>query len=64
MSMNAYEVISLALPPYVLGIITEKMLFAVTIRACYNTKNSCQNASVFRIRCRTHLKCRLEMNRI
>ena len=54
MLMNAYEVISLALPPYVLGIIPDQVLFAVMIRARYNTKNSCQHASVFRISCRTH----------
>ena len=54
MSMNAYEVISLALPPYVLGIIPEQVLFAVMLRTRYNTKNSCQHAIVFHIRCRTH----------
>ena len=54
MSMNAYEVISLALPPYVLGIIPEQVLFAVMLRARYNTKKKCQHASVFRIRRRTH----------
>ena len=53
-SMNAYEVISLALHPYVLGIITEHVLFAVMLRARYNTKNNCQHASIFRIRRRTH----------
>ena len=54
MSMNAYEVISLALPPYVLDIITEQVLFAVTLRSRYNTKNSCQHTSVFCIRRCTH----------
>ena len=54
MSMNAYEVISLALPPYVLGIITEQVIFAVMLRARYNMKNSCQHPSVFCIRRRTH----------
>ena len=54
MSMNAYEVIRLALPPYVLGIIPQQMLFAVILRARYNTKNSCQHKSVFRIRRCTH----------
>ena len=54
MSMNAYEVISLALPPYVLGIIPEQVLFAVMLHARYNTKNSCQHAIVFRIRRCTH----------
>ena len=54
MSMNAYEVISLALPPYVLGIIPEQVLFTVMLRAHYNTKNSCQHVSVFRIRRCTH----------
>ena len=54
MSMNAYEVISLALPPYFLAIIPEKVIFAVMLHACYNTNNSCQHASVFCIRCRTH----------
>ena len=52
--MNAYEVISLALPPYVLGIIPEQVLFAVMLCGPYNTKNSCQHASVFRIGRRTH----------
>ena len=52
--MNAYEMISLALPPYVLGIIPEQVLFAVMLRARYNTKNSCQHTSVFCIRCCTH----------
>ena len=54
MSTNAYEVIDLALPPYVLGIIPEQVLFAVMLRARYNTKNSCQHVSVFRICRRTH----------
>ena len=54
MSMNAYEVISLALPPYVLGIIPEQVFFAVMLRDRYNTKNSYQHASVFCIHCRTH----------
>ena len=53
-SMNEYKVISLALHPYVLGIIPEQVLFAVILRARYHTKNSCQHASVFRIRRRTH----------
>ena len=52
--MKAYEVISLALHPYVLGIIPEQVLFAVMFRAHYNTQNSCQHASVFGIRRRTH----------
>ena len=52
--MNAYEVISLVLHPYVMGIIPEQVLFAVMLRAGYNTKNSCQHASVFPIRRRTH----------
>ena len=56
MSMYAYEVISLAVPPYVLGIIPEQVLFTVMLRAHYNTKNSCQHASVFRIRRRIHHK--------
>ena len=51
--MNPYEVISLALHPYILGIIPEQVLFAVILRARYNTKNSCQHASVFCIRRRT-----------
>ena len=54
MPMNAYEVISLALPLYVLAIIPEQVLFAVMLRARYNTKNSCQHTSVFCIRCCTH----------
>ena len=54
MSMNAYKVISLALPPYILGIIPEQVLFVVMLRARYNTKNSCQHVIVFRIRRRTH----------
>ena len=52
--MNAYEVISLALHPYVLGIIPEQVLFAVMLCAHYNTKNSCQHVSVFTVRHRTH----------
>ena len=51
--MNAYEVISLALPSYVLGIIPKQVLFVVMLRAQYNIKKI-QHASVFRIRCRTH----------
>ena len=54
MSMNAYEVISLALPPHVLSILPEQVIFAVMLRAHYNTKNSCQHVSVFRIRHCTH----------
>ena len=54
MSMNAYEVISLALTPHVLGIIPKQVLFVVMICARYNKKNSCQHASVFHIRHRTH----------
>ena len=54
MSMNAYEVISLALHPYDLGIIPEQVLFTVMLHARYNTKNSCQHSSVFCIRCRKH----------
>ena len=54
MSMNAYEVTSLALPSYVLGIIPEQVLFTVMLRDRYKTKNSCQHASVFRIRRCTH----------
>ena len=53
-SMNAYEVISLALHPYVLGTITEQVLFAVILHDRYNTKNNCQHASIFRIRRHTH----------
>ena len=52
--MNAYEVISLALHPYVLGIIPEQVLFAVMLCARYNTKNIFQHASVFHIRRCTH----------
>ena len=52
--MNAYEVISLALHPYVLDIITEQVIFAVMLCAHYNTKKSCQHVSVFRIRRHTH----------
>ena len=52
--MNAYEMISLALPPYVLVIIPEQVLFAVMLRARYNTKNSCQHVSVFHIRRHTY----------
>ena len=54
MSMNAYEVINLLLHPYVLGIIYKQVLFAVMLRARYNMKNSCQHASIFHIRRRTH----------
>ena len=53
-SMNAYEVISLALHPYVLGIIPEQVLFVVICCSRYNTKNNFQHAIIFRIRCRTH----------
>ena len=52
--MNAYEVISLALPPNVLVIIPEQVLFVAILRALYNTKNSCQHAIVFCIRRHTH----------
>ena len=52
--MNAYEVISLALHPYVLVIMPEKVFFVVMLCARYNTQNSCQHASVFCIRRRTH----------
>ena len=54
MSMDAYEVTSLTLPPYVLGMINEQVIFTVMLRVRYNTKNSCQHTSVFRIRRRTH----------
>ena len=62
--MNVYEVISLVLPPYVLGIIPEQVLFAVMIRARYNTKNSCQHASVFCIRCTTHHEVQVLNNQL
>ena len=52
--MNAYDVIRLALHPYVLGIIPEQVLSAVMLRARYNTKNNCQHASIFCICRRTH----------
>ena len=45
--MNAYEVISLAHHPYVLGIIPEQVLFAVILCARYNTKNNFQHTSIF-----------------
>ena len=54
--MNEYEVISLALHPYILGIIPEQVLFTVMLRARYNTKKSCQHVSVFRIHRRTQHK--------
>ena len=56
MSMNAYEVIILALHSYVLGIIPKQVLFAVMLCARYNTKNSYQQASFFCIRRCTHHK--------
>ena len=59
MSMNAYEVISLALPPYVLGIIPEQVLFAMMLRSRYNTKNSCQHVSVSLVCRHTHHKVKV-----
>ena len=53
-SMNAYEVISLALHPYVLGIIHEQVLLAVMLPDRYNTKENCQQVIIFRIRHQTH----------